>query len=388
MSIIIRKIDIYFFAVSIIFAFLVNPVNASVSYDSGNNQIIVSGETAIRDLPWLYNQLNTQYPALKDKILRNSSSKIWYLTASLCLDNSAMSIDGSTVSELRMSNTNYGGCQDDAGGLYGDFRITNTAVHSWNTAANRYADAYNNREKQEQIHLIGGELNNVDLSYINRLMAENLRRDSNKVTIKYIDGAGGDGIQIINADKVTISNWDAEYLYSRGFACGGCTNTSFKNITLIHSGEKNAGSYGGGFGFAFAGGHHNSAENVYVDVTSWGGVQLDSGGPYNIVMRNITIKNAGHNSLDLHGAGHNLYFEDIYMSNPSSGNNNLWIITNDDTLARDMYNVTFKNIYTSGGGAGIQLGTSNKEIYNITFDGFNQMETIGLSFVLILIQTV
>lgn len=377
-----------FFYIILTFFTLCGAASASVSYNAGDNHIDVD-DSSHNTLTSVCNALNDSKPG---QTYLTHTGKVWRMKAALHYTGSdPFFINSTDASELRISNSvGYDGL------LGANFRIENVTLGSWNVAQNRYAtkpiNSYNTPERQVRLDLgQRGWIRNCKIT--------------GAYGITYTGNADGDiyGLTMSNGNAwaIDVDEWDGiniRDVYISNFADGGINIEGGKNLIVDNFTVLNVGNYldpaSGNYGLDFScnvartwGNENCTAKNGYVDGTGWSGVGEGGWGdaiPYNCKFINLTIKNAGHNGLDLHG-GSLMYVENVSIYESISNN---FYSTSKDVYAKDLYlyktlsgdqmdignpgwsqNHTFENVYMYGNVRGIVNYDEADSIWiNITND--------------------
>ncbi len=335
---------------------------AYATYLSSSNEISICYEPSA-NFTWLYNTLNN------DSILSHDGD-IWYLNATMRLYGSGTRfyINDSDVSELRINGANSGV------DLYkGSFKIENVTIGSWDYTTNLYSIAGG----VAQAEFSNPVLRNVDFKSFGRVLTYGV--DGEIYNLTMTDGASTAlvliGFDDSSVHDVTISNYTGG-----GLELQRCFNTEVYNVRVEDVADfqnPSTGSYG--IVAYYDGATHTYCDNItirdcYINGTGWSGVDTCS---YRTTFYNLTIRNAGHNGLDLHGGNnHTAYNISIY----DSVSNNLYALMPDchfedinlydcfgDQIGLRAENNTFKNITMIDGSRGIVIyGSNDCKFTNIT----------------------
>ena len=344
---------IKFFILAIAFTNLIMNANAYVSYNENSNQITVHRDPG-HNMTWLYNQVNN------DSLLRHED-KVWYLNSTLSFDSSVFYINDSDVKQLFLSNEVNGIAKGEGGLRAGDVRINDITIKSWNWTNNREPDTFLNEKQFQVVCDDSGYIYNTTFDHIHKV---SLNRVSNiNITNTIMNNSFG-GIALGSCTNINMIDSRVTNVKSgRGINVGNCKNIHVKNAYVdVADG-----------GVVFRTCSNSSMENIFTNNTGWMGVEADNGAN-NITFKNVTVRNAYHNGLDLHGA-YNVYVEN--MSIYDSISNNALITGSGNYENGGSWNITLKDIYTykSGpqGGTGIAIASQVRDVtlINVTTETEN-----------------
>lgn len=349
------------FLIIITFFSLAINASASVAYYENANQITIHKDPG-HNMTWLYNQVNN------DSLLRHEG-KIWYLNATISLDDSIFYINNSDVDELFLSNEVNGIAKGEGGLRAGEFRINDVTIRSWDWTLNREPNTFLNETQFQIVCDDSGYIYNVTLDHIKRI---SLYRVSDFNITTLVLNNSFSGFYLRDSKNISITNSTITNVSSyRGMQIENCDNIHIQNASVdLAKG-----------GVIFQTCSNSSMVDIFTNNTGWMGVEADDGAN-NITFKNVTVRNAYHNGLDLHGA-YNVYVEN--MSIYDSISNNALITGSGNYANGGAWNITLKDIYTykSGpqGGTGILISTEVRDVnlINVTTELENNgIELIGI----------
>ncbi|MDK2940028.1 MAG: hypothetical protein PWQ51_2193, partial [Methanolobus sp.] len=336
---------------------LITPASAYVSYNEASNQITVHREYTGVNFTWLYEQINN------DSLLTHDG-KVWYLNSTLSLDDSVFFINSTDVSTLYMSNEVNNQHIGEGGLRAGDFRIKDVTIKSWYWSLGREPDTFLDETQYQIVVDDSGYLTNCSLYSIHRVSLN--RVHDFDITNIIMDNSYG-GFSLGSGKNITITNSKmTNFKAGRGIQVGDSSNIHIKDAYVdVATG-----------GVVFEKCFDSSMENIFTNNTGWMGVEADNGAG-NIVFKNIIVKNAYHNGLDLHGV-YNVYVQN--MSIYESTSNNILITGSGNYDNGGTWNVTLKDIYTyksgSQGGTGIAIASEVEDVNLINV--VTESETNGI----------
>lgn len=318
--------------------------SATVVYNPNANQIVVYDLSEVT-LDHIYKEINNE-------TIISHDNRIWYLNASLRIPyGSVMYINDSSVAELRISNY-----KENLGLYDGKYLIKNVTIGSWDHEKSRYAKK---DEKQVGISTNQGIIQNLNLKGLKYIGINKVSEDV--YNISAVDCYKG--LIINNATGKKIYNVSIENVSESAIYCFGCIDTDIYNIYI-----KDAGNYltpaTGCYGIVYDQYSANSSmHDIFINGSGWSAIGSTVGSS-NIHIYNVTVYNAGHNGIDIHG-GHDVFVKNASIYN-SVSNNILVTLTE---------NVTFENIYSyRATGNSIQAGYKT---FNITFINITSVENRG-----------
>ena len=337
--------------------------SAYITYSSSTNEIGIWNEPAAN-----FTQLSKALS--NDSILYHNGS-IWYLNATIRQYGTGTRnfyINDSDVSELRIRGENQGI------DLYGGYwYIENVTIGSWNYATNSYSTTNSAAYIEASIQ----KLQNVNFTHFGRVYSTGI----SNVEYYNITHVHGDSTALLlyKFNNSVIHDVYIEDCGVNGLDIMSSFNSEAYNITVIDAGNYTSpatGHYGIVVEYNGAGvrSENVTVHDCFVNMTGWSGVDTNS---YWTTFYNITIKNAGHNGLDIHG-GRNTTAYNISIYNSVS--NNLYAIGENSSYT-DIYSYyptgdhvvilrdhsIFKNITMDSGQRGIVMfGTNDTLLMNLT----------------------
>ncbi|MBZ4646321.1 MAG: Serine-rich surface protein (adhesin) with putative Ig domain, two dockerin type 1 domain and a, partial [Clostridia bacterium] len=356
---------------------LISSASAAITYVPSLNEISVRQGNVVTTLHDIENAIHNQ------SLIRNDG-RIWYTNTSIRVyDGGTLYVTDDYVDEWRMSNN-----KNSLGFYLGGLTIENVTVGTWNHVASRYSLK---EEPQVGIRASLVRVNNLTVHGLNRIMltSHSQRTDVHDLAI-YNSSSPSGSLLFDNIDNIQIYNITMENTNS-GIHLQGCKNIEVFNAHLQNVGDyknKRTGSYGlvALWDQNQIGCYNVTFRDSYVNGTYWSGI--DTGGnSQKTSFINITVINAGHNGLDLHG-GSDHYVKNVSIYN--SGSNNV-LITGSNIELYDVFsenpvgdhvlignsepntttNITFENLYMVGNKRGLVVFDSD----SVTFINATHMGT-------------
>ncbi|ETA69102.1 hypothetical protein MettiDRAFT_2595 [Methanolobus tindarius DSM 2278] len=166
----------------------------------------------------------------------------------------------------------------------------------------------------------------------------------------------------------TIENIYMENMTDAHFSMLNGTNVTVRNFTVKNGGMR----WGTGVSFLFGGvnepywdswdgGHDNHAENIYIEGSGWSGLDMTMY-EHDSSFTNVTVLNAGHNGIDLHGQW-NVTVKDAKVYNSHDEN---FLITSPFATSGDSH------IHDESGAVPVRAKTTVSHNINvINYESFN-----------------